>query len=149
VAGLLQVHRVLRPVPARGRAAVARAVTGAGILDPQVGVDSRRARVEPGRKFGAGQNTQTSVTADGFDPERYRAAGTAPVLEIIAALDPFHEREKKWSDLRSQLWPRITTAVIEDASHALFPDQGMAVFPDQGMAVASAVLGYLKTLTSR
>jgi hypothetical protein len=32
---------------------------------------------------------------------------------------------------------------------AVFPDQGMAVFPDQGMAVASAVLGYLKTLTSR
>jgi alpha-beta hydrolase superfamily lysophospholipase len=68
---------------------------------------------------------------------RYWAAGTAPVLEIIAALDPFHQRNE-WPDLRTELGSRVTTTVIEDASHALFPEQPAAV--------AHAVTGYLKTL---
>jgi pimeloyl-ACP methyl ester carboxylesterase len=68
---------------------------------------------------------------------RYRAAA-APVFEIIAAYDPFHPRDQ-WGDLRSQPGSRVTTTVIDGASHALFPGQ-----PD---AVASAVIGYLQTLT--
>ncbi len=78
-----------------------------------------------------------SVTADGVDLDRYRAAGTAPIFEIIAALDPFHPRDQ-WGDLRSQLGPRVASTVIEDASHALFPEQSAAV--------AGAVIGYLRTL---
>jgi pimeloyl-ACP methyl ester carboxylesterase len=70
--------------------------------------------------------------------ERYRDAGIAPVFEIIAARDPFH-CEAQWGDLRSRLGPRVTTTVIDDASHALFPEQ-----PD---AVAAAVLGYLQTMS--
>jgi pimeloyl-ACP methyl ester carboxylesterase len=78
-----------------------------------------------------------SVTTAGTAVKRYWAAGTAPVLEIIAALDPFHQRNE-WPDLRSELGSRVTTTVIEDASHALFPEQPAAV--------AHAVTGYLKTL---
>ena len=79
-----------------------------------------------------------SVTADGVNLDRYWAAGTAPIFEIIAPLDPFHQRDQ-WGDLRSQLGPRVTSTVIEDASHALFPEQPAAV--------AGAVIGSLRTLT--
>jgi pimeloyl-ACP methyl ester carboxylesterase len=78
-----------------------------------------------------------SVTAAGATLKRYWTAGTAPVLEIIAALDPFHQK-KEWADLRSELGSRVTTTVIEDASHALFPEQPAAV--------AQAVISYLKKL---
>jgi pimeloyl-ACP methyl ester carboxylesterase len=79
-----------------------------------------------------------SVTADGVNLNRYWAAGTAPIFEIIAALDPFHQ-QNEWDDLRSELGPRVTSTVIEHASHALFPEQPTAV--------ASAVIDYLRTLT--
>jgi pimeloyl-ACP methyl ester carboxylesterase len=79
-----------------------------------------------------------AVTADGFHPGRYWAAGTAPVFEIIAECDPFHQKDQ-WGNLRGQLGDRVTTTVIQDASHALFPEQ-----PD---AVASVVIGYLRALT--
>lgn len=68
--------------------------------------------------------------------DRYGAAGTAPVFEIIAEYDPFHPKDQ-WGVLRSHLGSRVTTTVIDGASHALFPEQ-----PD---AVASAVIGYLRT----
>jgi pimeloyl-ACP methyl ester carboxylesterase len=79
-----------------------------------------------------------SVSAPGVNVNRYWAAGTAPIFEVIAALDPFHQRDQ-WGNLRSELGPRVTSTVIEDASHALFPEQPAAV--------ASAVIGYLRTLT--
>jgi pimeloyl-ACP methyl ester carboxylesterase len=56
------------------------------------------------------------------DAARYWGAGTAPVFEIIAALDPFHRRNE-WADLRTRYGERITSVVINDASHALFPEQ--------------------------
>jgi pimeloyl-ACP methyl ester carboxylesterase len=71
------------------------------------------------------------------DVARYWGAGDAPVFEIIAALDPFHQRDE-WGDLRARYGDRITTTVIPDASHALFPEQ-----PD---AVATAVVDYLRTV---
>lgn len=72
------------------------------------------------------------------DVPRYRGAGSAPVFEIIAALDPFHERAE-WGDLRSDYCDRITSTVIADASHALFPEQPHAV--------AAAIVGYLRQHT--
>jgi len=69
------------------------------------------------------------------DVARYWGAGSAPVFEIIAALDPFHQRDE-WADLRTSYGERITSTVIADASHALFPEQ-----PD---AVAAAIIGYLR-----
>jgi len=77
------------------------------------------------------------ASVDEVDVNRYWAAGTAPIFEIIAALDPFHQKDQ-WGDLRTQLGSRVTSTVIENASHALFPEQ-----PD---AVADAVIEYLLTL---
>jgi pimeloyl-ACP methyl ester carboxylesterase len=68
------------------------------------------------------------------DVNRYWGAGAAPVFEIIAALDPFHQRDE-WGDLRDRYGARVTTAVIPDASHALFPEQPAAV--------AEAITSYL------
>jgi pimeloyl-ACP methyl ester carboxylesterase len=68
--------------------------------------------------------------------ERFWSAGTVPVLEILAEYDPFHPKDQ-WDDLRRRLGDRVTSTVIENASHALFPEQ-----PDP---VAAAVLGYLET----
>ncbi|HWT49450.1 MAG TPA: alpha/beta fold hydrolase, partial [Mycobacterium sp.] len=42
------------------------------------------------------------------DVARYWGAGSAPVFEIIAALDPFHQRNE-WPDLRARYGERITS----------------------------------------
>jgi len=75
------------------------------------------------------------IAAAGPVIDHYSTAGTAPILEIIARYDPFH-REEQWRDLRIKLGERVTSTVIDNASHALFPEQ-----PD---AVAAAVIDYLK-----
>jgi pimeloyl-ACP methyl ester carboxylesterase len=62
-------------------------------------------------------------------------AGTAPMLELIPASDPFKPREK-WGELRAEFGARVEAVVIEDASHALFPEQPGAV--------AAAVLGWIR-----
>jgi len=64
-------------------------------------------------------------------------AGTAPLLELIPALDPFKPRGK-WGELREEFGARVATVVIEDASHALFPEQPRAV--------AEAILNWLRGL---
>jgi hypothetical protein len=56
------------------------------------------------------------------DIARYWGAGSAPVFEIIAARDLFHQRDE-WGDLRARYGDRVTTTVVDDASHALFPEQ--------------------------
>ncbi len=64
-------------------------------------------------------------------------AGTAPMLELIPALDPFKPREK-WDELRTEFGARVQATVIENASHALFPEQPRAV--------AEAVLAWVGSL---
>ena len=73
------------------------------------------------------------------DLEHYWGAGNAPILQIVADLDPFEPPENR-DDLRAEYGDRVTTVVIEDASHALFPEQPTAV--------ADAVTDYLSTMTS-
>jgi pimeloyl-ACP methyl ester carboxylesterase len=73
----------------------------------------------------------------GIEVERNWSAGNAPILEIIAELDPFHPK-CQWGDLRRQLGTRVTTTVVKDASHALFPEQTGSV--------TRIVDDYLKTL---
>ena len=63
----------------------------------------------------------------------FQACGNVPLLELIAACDPFNSKQD-WPALREQLGPRVTTEVIDDASHSLFPEQ-----PDK---VAQAVLSW-------
>ena len=53
-------------------------------------------------------------------------AGTAPMLELIPAADPFKPREK-WGELRAEFGDRVEAVVIDNASHALFPEQPQAV----------------------
>lgn len=71
------------------------------------------------------------------DPPRaqFLGAGRAPVLELIAAEDPFHQRQE-WGSLRRECGDRVTSVIIPHASHALFPEQ-----PD---AVADAMLAHLQ-----
>ena len=76
-------------------------------------------------------------SVDRVEISRYWPAGTAPIFEIIAALDPFHQKNQ-WGDLRGRLGSRVISTVIENASHALFPEQPAAV--------AGAVIDYLLTL---
>jgi pimeloyl-ACP methyl ester carboxylesterase len=61
-------------------------------------------------------NMQRALNAVPFS--NYWARGSVPLLEVIPACDPF-----KWQELRNQFPERVTTVVIEDASHALFPEQ--------------------------
>jgi pimeloyl-ACP methyl ester carboxylesterase len=61
----------------------------------------------------------------------YWICGDVRVLEIIGAYDPFKPK-RYWDELRSQFGERVTTVIIQEASHALFPEQ-----PD---AIADAVL---------
>jgi pimeloyl-ACP methyl ester carboxylesterase len=81
--------------------------------------------------------TMQHAAVTGIDLQRYWGGGSAPILELIAELDPFHQRQE-WGDLRTECGDRVTTTVIADASHALFPEQ-----PE---ALANAVLDYLSTL---
>jgi pimeloyl-ACP methyl ester carboxylesterase len=64
----------------------------------------------------------------------YWAGGDVPVLEIVAADDPFLPPDRR-QDLHRQFPDRVRTVVIDDASHALFPEQ-----PD---AVTAALLPWL------
>jgi hypothetical protein len=77
------------------------------------------------------------ITADRANLMCYWAAGTAPIFEIIAALDPFHQLDQ-WGDLRAPLGSRVTSTASKDASHALLTEQPAAV--------PSAVIGYLEDL---
>ena len=65
------------------------------------------------------------------------SAGSAPLLELIPAKDPFKPADK-WSEMKDSYGDRVSTAVIPDSSHALFPEQ-----PD---AVAEAIAAWVETL---
>ena len=65
------------------------------------------------------------------------SAGSAPLLELIPAKDPFKPADK-WNEMKDAYGERVTIAVIPDSSHALFPEQ-----PD---AVADAIIAWVKTL---
>jgi pimeloyl-ACP methyl ester carboxylesterase len=68
--------------------------------------------------------------------KKYWSAGAAPLLEIIPRHDPF-KPQLYWRELSDQLGDRVTTAFIDDASHALFPEQ-----PDR---VAQTVLPWIES----
>jgi pimeloyl-ACP methyl ester carboxylesterase len=58
--------------------------------------------------------------------EEWWAAGSAPLLDLQAELDPFKPRETA-NELKQELGERVTIAVIPDASHALIPEHPAAV----------------------
>jgi pimeloyl-ACP methyl ester carboxylesterase len=65
------------------------------------------------------------------------SAGTAPLLELIPASDPF-KPAAYWGEMKQSYGDRVQTVVIQDASHALFPEQPKAV--------ADAIIAWVKTL---
>lgn len=73
----------------------------------------------------------------GVQQSEWWSAGTAPLLELIPATDPFKPRDK-WGELAASYGERVTTIVIPDASHALFPEQ-----PEK---VADAIIAWIATL---
>ena len=68
-------------------------------------------------QFEAGQATRQ---------EEWWGAGSAPLLDLQAELDPFKPRETV-NELKEELGDRVTIAVIPDASHALIPEHPAAV----------------------
>jgi pimeloyl-ACP methyl ester carboxylesterase len=58
--------------------------------------------------------------------EEWWGAGTAPLLDLQAALDPFKPRAAA-NELHDEFGERVTIVVIPDASHALIPEQPAAV----------------------
>jgi pimeloyl-ACP methyl ester carboxylesterase len=54
------------------------------------------------------------------------SGGTAPLLDLQAALDPFKPRSMT-NETREEFGERATIVVIPDASHALIPEQPAAV----------------------
>jgi pimeloyl-ACP methyl ester carboxylesterase len=79
------------------------------------------------------------AAAKAVNRDDFRACGNVPLLELIAACDPFNSKPS-WPALREQLGPRVTTQVIDDASHALFPEQ-----PDK---VAETVISWAASYRS-
>ena len=67
----------------------------------------------------------------------YWACGNVPLLEMFGEHDPFKPKAY-WHELSDQFGDRVSSVVIEDASHALFPEQ-----PGK---VAGAVLPWLARL---
>jgi pimeloyl-ACP methyl ester carboxylesterase len=54
------------------------------------------------------------------------SGGTAPLLDLQAANDPF-KPESKRNEMKDEFGPRVTVMVIPNASHALIPEQPKAV----------------------
>jgi pimeloyl-ACP methyl ester carboxylesterase len=73
----------------------------------------------------------------GVQQSEWWSAGSAPLLELIPATDPFKPHDK-WGELAASYGERVTTIVIPDASHALFPEQPAAV--------ADAIIAWVATL---
>jgi pimeloyl-ACP methyl ester carboxylesterase len=65
------------------------------------------------------------------------AGGTAPLLDLQAANDPF-KPESKRNEMKDEFGSRVTIAVIPNASHALIPEQPKAV--------VDALVQWIKTL---
>ncbi|RAI38477.1 alpha/beta fold hydrolase [Rhodoplanes roseus] len=54
------------------------------------------------------------------------SGGTAPLLDLQAAQDPFKPADKR-NEMKDEFGDRVTIAVIPNASHALVPEQPQAV----------------------
>jgi pimeloyl-ACP methyl ester carboxylesterase len=75
------------------------------------------------KEAGAAQRAASAATRQ----EEWWSGGTAPLLDLQAADDPWRPRATE-DALRMELCAdRVTTVVIPNASHALFPEQPEAV----------------------
>jgi pimeloyl-ACP methyl ester carboxylesterase len=58
--------------------------------------------------------------------DEWWSGGSAPLLDLQAALDPF-KPEAKRNEMKNEFGERVTVMVIPNASHALIPEQPKAV----------------------
>jgi pimeloyl-ACP methyl ester carboxylesterase len=58
--------------------------------------------------------------------DEWWSGGTAPLLDLQAAQDPF-KPEAKRNEMKEEFGERVTVRVIPNASHALIPEQPKAV----------------------
>ena len=65
------------------------------------------------------------------------SGGTAPLLDLQAANDPFKPADKR-NEMKEEFGNRVTIALVQNASHALIPEQPQAV--------VEALSAWIKTL---
>ncbi len=82
------------------------------------------------------RNSQRAAAA-AVRQDEWWSGGTAPLLDLQAAQDPF-KPESKRNEMRDEFGERVTVMVIPDASHALIPEQPRAV--------VEALTTWIKTL---
>jgi pimeloyl-ACP methyl ester carboxylesterase len=71
------------------------------------------------------RNSQRAAVA-AVHQEEWWSAGTAPLLDLQAAQDPFKPESKRY-EMKDEFGERVTIVVIPNASHALIPEQPEAV----------------------
>lgn len=71
------------------------------------------------------RNAQRAAAA-AVRQDEWWAGGTAPLLDLQAAKDPF-KPEARRNEMKDEFGSRVTVAVIPNASHALIPEQPKAV----------------------
>jgi pimeloyl-ACP methyl ester carboxylesterase len=84
--------------------------------DPSVWLTGWHPQVDEAQ-FAAGRATKQS---------EWWSGGTAPVLDLQGALDPFKPRTMT-NEIKDEFGERVTIIVIPNASHALIPEQPAAV----------------------
>ena len=71
------------------------------------------------------RNTQRAAVA-AVRQDEWWSGGTAPLLDLQAAQDPF-KPESKRNEMKDEFGARVSIVVIPNASHALIPEQPKAV----------------------
>lgn len=71
------------------------------------------------------RNIQRAAVA-AVSQDEWWAGGTAPLLDLQAAQDPF-KPESKRNEMKDEFGERVSIVVIPNASHALIPEQPKAV----------------------
>ena len=71
------------------------------------------------------RNSQRAAVA-AVRQDEWWSGGTAPLLDLQAAQDPF-KPESKRTEMKDEFGDRVTIMVIPNASHALIPEQPKAV----------------------
>ena len=69
--------------------------------------------------------------------EEFWFGGNAPMLDLMAAEDPFRPADTR-NENRAELGPRVSVAVVPNASHALIPEQPALV--------VDAITGWMREL---
>lgn len=107
------IRRIVDPgVPDDVRLDLLRHTFFAAGSDPSVWLDGWHAEVRDSQ-FAASRATRQ---------DEWWSAGSAPILELHAAEDPFMPEANR-GDLARELGPRVASVLIEGASHALMPER--------------------------